>query len=175
MRPPSLVAKLSGSSSPGRWRERTVRTGGRTWPTPRLLLQITWFFGVAYVESNPRRSIQLLEPMLTKWRTPDFLSPLGRAYIGVGRIDEGRPCSRRRYLSTRLTHIQRETGGLSKRRAPDRPPICAQQWLLSPLRGITLAQVTGRQRRCRPLRRTHDRRSLLDHHSAARGQGGTDR
>jgi hypothetical protein len=52
--------------------------------------RITWFFGVAYVESNPQRSIQLLEPMLTKWRALDLLSPLGRAYIGVGRIDEGR-------------------------------------------------------------------------------------
>lgn len=52
--------------------------------------RITWFFGVAYVESNPQRSIQLLEPMLMKWRAPDLLSPLGRAYIGVGRVDEGK-------------------------------------------------------------------------------------
>lgn len=52
--------------------------------------RITWFFGVAYVESNPQHSISLLEPMLAKWRAPDLLSPLGRAYILVGRIDEGK-------------------------------------------------------------------------------------
>jgi hypothetical protein len=59
--------------------------------------RITWFFGDAYVESDPQGSIQLLEPMLKRWRAPDLLSPLGRAYIGVGRIDEGRLCSARRY------------------------------------------------------------------------------
>jgi hypothetical protein len=52
--------------------------------------RITWFFGAAYVESSPQRSIELLEPILPNWRTPDLLSALGRAYIGVGRIDEGR-------------------------------------------------------------------------------------
>jgi hypothetical protein len=33
---------------------------------------------------------ELLEPMLAKWRSPDLLSPLGRAHLGVGRVAEGR-------------------------------------------------------------------------------------
>ena len=53
--------------------------------------RITWFFGAAYVEEQPKRAVALLEPMLAKWRAPDLLSPLGRAYLGVGRMDRGRP------------------------------------------------------------------------------------
>jgi hypothetical protein len=51
---------------------------------------ITWFFGAAYAEEQPARAVTLLEPMLAKWRAPDLLSPLGRAYVRVGRIDEGK-------------------------------------------------------------------------------------
>jgi hypothetical protein len=52
--------------------------------------KITWFFGDAYVEDRPERAVQLLEPMLGTWRAPDLLSPLGRAYLGIGRREEGR-------------------------------------------------------------------------------------
>jgi hypothetical protein len=50
---------------------------------------ITWFFGATYADDRPERAVELLEPMLKKWRTPDLLSPLGRAYLGVGRVAEG--------------------------------------------------------------------------------------
>jgi hypothetical protein len=52
--------------------------------------KITWFFGQAYVDDRPQRAVELLEPMLSRWRAPDLLSPLGRAYLGVGRTAEGR-------------------------------------------------------------------------------------
>ena len=52
--------------------------------------RITWFFGAAYIEEQPKRAVALLEPMLAKWQAPDLLSPLGRAYLGVGRMDEGK-------------------------------------------------------------------------------------
>jgi hypothetical protein len=52
--------------------------------------KITWFFGEAYVDERPQRAVELLEPMLSRWRAPDLLSPLGRAYLGVGRTAEGR-------------------------------------------------------------------------------------
>jgi hypothetical protein len=51
---------------------------------------ITWFFGAGYADDRPERAIELLEPMLAEWRAPDLLSPLGRAYLGVGRLAEGR-------------------------------------------------------------------------------------
>lgn len=51
---------------------------------------ITWYFGSGYVEDEPERAVALLEPMLQRWRSPDLLSPLGRAYVGVGRLDEGK-------------------------------------------------------------------------------------
>jgi hypothetical protein len=50
---------------------------------------LNWFFGVAYAEGKPARAISLLEPMLQDGRAPDILSPLGRAYISAGRIEEG--------------------------------------------------------------------------------------
>jgi hypothetical protein len=50
---------------------------------------ISWFFGSGYADDRPKRAIELLEPMLAKWRAPDLLSPLGRAYLGVGRVAEG--------------------------------------------------------------------------------------
>jgi hypothetical protein len=52
--------------------------------------RITWFFGQGYADERPSRAVELLEPMLAKWRAPDLLSPLGRAYLGVGRITEGK-------------------------------------------------------------------------------------
>jgi hypothetical protein len=64
---------------------------------------ITWFFGAGYADDRPERAIQLLEPMLAKWRAPDLLSPLGRAYLGVGRVAEGRALLREA-LSLNPTH-----------------------------------------------------------------------
>lgn len=58
--------------------------------TPEDIVILNWHFGSAFVEANPKRAIELLDPILTRWRTPDSLSPLGRAYIQSGRIDEGR-------------------------------------------------------------------------------------
>ena len=52
--------------------------------------RITWFFGEAHVDGHPERAVELLEPMLSRWRAPDLLSPLGRAYLGVGRVAEGK-------------------------------------------------------------------------------------
>lgn len=52
--------------------------------------RITWFFGATCADEQPERAVELLEPMLAKWRAPDLLSPLGRAYLGVGRIAEGK-------------------------------------------------------------------------------------
>lgn len=57
--------------------------------TPEDVETVTWFFGVAYVDDEPERSVELLEPMLSKCRAPDLLSPLGRAYLSVGRTREG--------------------------------------------------------------------------------------
>jgi hypothetical protein len=57
--------------------------------TPEDVETVTWFFGVAYVDDDPARAVELLEPMLSKWRAPDLLSPLGRAYLSVGRAREG--------------------------------------------------------------------------------------
>lgn len=51
----------------------------------------------------------------------------------------------------------------------------ANSSLVALLRGITLAPVTGRQRRLRRMRRTHDRTSPPGRHFDARGQAGTDR
>jgi len=51
---------------------------------------IKWLFGAGYADDQPERAIELLDPMLAKWRAPDLLSPLGRAYLGVGRVAEGR-------------------------------------------------------------------------------------
>ena len=51
---------------------------------------ITWFFGAGYADDRPERAIELLEPMFAKWRAPDLLSPLGRAYLSVGRVAEGK-------------------------------------------------------------------------------------
>ena len=50
---------------------------------------LNWFFGSAYAEARPSRAIELLEPMLEAGRGPDVLSPLGRAYIRAGRVEEG--------------------------------------------------------------------------------------
>ena len=58
--------------------------------SPQDVERVTWFFGVGYADDRPERAIELLEPMLAKWRAPDLLSPLGRAYLGVGRLAEGR-------------------------------------------------------------------------------------
>jgi hypothetical protein len=58
--------------------------------TPDDVERITWFFGAAFADEQPERAVELLEPMLAKWRAPDLLSPLGRAYLGVGRVAEGR-------------------------------------------------------------------------------------
>jgi hypothetical protein len=52
--------------------------------------KITWFFGAGYADEHPQRAVELLEPMLSRWRAPDLLSPLGRAYLGVGRVAEGK-------------------------------------------------------------------------------------
>jgi hypothetical protein len=52
--------------------------------------KITWFVGSAYVDERPVEAIRLLEPMLARWRAPDLLSPLGRAYVKAGRTQEGR-------------------------------------------------------------------------------------
>lgn len=57
--------------------------------TPEDVETVTWFFGVAYVDDDPGRAVELLELMLSKWRAPDLLSPLGRAYLSVGRVREG--------------------------------------------------------------------------------------
>jgi hypothetical protein len=58
--------------------------------TPDDVEKITWFFGQAYADDDPARAVELLEPMLSRWRAPDLLSPLGRAYLGVGRTVEGK-------------------------------------------------------------------------------------
>ena len=58
--------------------------------TAKDIETITWFFGSHYVDERPDYAIQLLEPMLKRWRAPDLLSPLGRAYIRAGRGDVGR-------------------------------------------------------------------------------------
>jgi hypothetical protein len=58
--------------------------------TPDDVERITWFFGAAFADEQPQRAVELLEPMLARWRAPDLLSPLGRAYLGVGRVAEGR-------------------------------------------------------------------------------------
>jgi hypothetical protein len=53
--------------------------------------KITWCFGRAFVEERPSEAIRLLvEPMLARWRAPELLSPLGRAYVKAGRTQEGR-------------------------------------------------------------------------------------
>lgn len=52
--------------------------------------KITWFFGSAFVDQRPMEAIRLLEPMLARWRAPDLLSPLGRAYVKAGRTQEGK-------------------------------------------------------------------------------------
>ena len=57
--------------------------------SPGDVERISWFFGDAYVDENPHRAVQLLEPMLQRWRAPDLLSPLGRAYLNIGRREEG--------------------------------------------------------------------------------------
>ena len=51
---------------------------------------VTWFFATSYVEDEPARAVTLLEPLLERWHSPDLLSPLGRAYVRVGRLEEGK-------------------------------------------------------------------------------------
>lgn len=52
---------------------------------------LSWNFGETYAEHDPRRAVSLLEPLLEKWmRSAEVLSPLGRAYIALGRTPEGR-------------------------------------------------------------------------------------
>jgi hypothetical protein len=59
--------------------------------------RITWFFGAAYFESSPQRSIELLEPMLAKWRAPDLLLLWAvRTSASAGPMKE-RPCSGKHY------------------------------------------------------------------------------
>ncbi len=52
---------------------------------------ISWHFGSMYADLEPARAVDLLEPLVEKWqRSAEVLSPLGRAYIALGRQAEGR-------------------------------------------------------------------------------------
>jgi tetratricopeptide repeat protein len=59
--------------------------------TPEDRDLISWSFASTLAEHEPERAITLLEPLVEKWdRTAEVLSPLGRAYIALGRRNEGR-------------------------------------------------------------------------------------
>jgi hypothetical protein len=52
---------------------------------------ISWNFGSMFAEIEPERAVSLLEPLVTKWqRSPEVLSPLGRAYLALNRSVDGR-------------------------------------------------------------------------------------
>src|SRR5947207_2465095 len=54
--------------------------------SPEDIATISWYFAEFFVEREPLRAVELLEPFLLSWgRVPDVLSPLGRAYIAIGR------------------------------------------------------------------------------------------
>ena len=58
--------------------------------SPEDVESIHWHFAELFVESQPRRAAEMLEAFLLQWgRVPDVLSPLGRAYIAMGRRVEG--------------------------------------------------------------------------------------
>ena len=58
--------------------------------SPKDIETIRWCFAELFAEHQPSRAADLLEPFLLKWgRIPDVLSPLGRAYIAMGRRAEG--------------------------------------------------------------------------------------
>lgn len=52
---------------------------------------LAWSFGSMFAELEPERAIALLKPLVEKFqRNAELLSPLGRAFIAVGRVNEGR-------------------------------------------------------------------------------------
>ena len=52
---------------------------------------LSWNFGSMFAEIEPSRAVDLLEPLVAKWnRSAEVLSPLGRAYMALGRRDQGR-------------------------------------------------------------------------------------
>jgi|SRR6266511_2477724 len=52
---------------------------------------LSWHFGSMFAEIEPSRAVHLLQPLVAKWnRSAEVLSPLGRAYVALGRQSEGR-------------------------------------------------------------------------------------
>ncbi len=59
--------------------------------TSEVIDAISWNFGSMFAHNEPSRAVALLEPLVPKWqRSAEVLSPLGRAYIALGRREEGR-------------------------------------------------------------------------------------